>query len=318
MIPISFNSRTNSTIELTRPTSKFNYKFMVKLVSCLSFDPGAIYESKRHLWNDIHLETPFDIKNASVCQTYVIIKLFFFNLIASAAAEKRRTGIDNEMYECIKENDVDINGYLNLRIQLTEEEEMGDVGSRTDTFNKPLPNPASNFVISNPVSIRPSQFPMNETKINETVTKDDVQLVEQSLKEIQLDASKTENVAAGKPEDGSLIIFEDTEDLSAVCKSSATKTHREMLHSSFRNRAVKEIDPFDIHLQNAFLGEIDFIEYIRSLENVVIITRTQSIELKCDLEIGDETFNIVKRIGQGNYVFVYWFVSFYLSHILFP
>lgn len=177
----------------------------------------------------------------------------------------------------------------------------------------------SNFVISNPVSIRPSQFPMNETKINETVSKDDFQQIEQSFKAIQL--NPPQNEAGAKLEDASLIVVEDTEDLSAVCKLTANVTRRDTLHSPFKNHyatnprlnetisAVKEIDPFDIHLQNALLDDIDFIEYIRSLKYVDITTRVRMIELNGSLEICDETLNIEAQIGQGSFGFVYRLVS---------
>lgn len=240
----------------------------------------------------------------------------FLHLFGAAVAEKPYSNIDTEVYECIKENDVDINGYLDLSIQLTEEE-MADVGSKTEPLFTQMTNPVSNFVICNPVSIRPSQFPMNETKINDTTIKNEFHQVEQSFKDIQLNPSLTEADVVVKQEEASLIVIEDTDDLSAVCKSSANKTRRDTIHSPFKNRyatnpklnetisAVKEIDPFDIHLQNAFLDDIDFIEYIRSLDYVLITTRVRLIELNGSLEMADDTFNIDAQIGQGSFGYVY-------------
>lgn len=233
-----------------------------------------------------------------------------------AVAEKPRTNIDDEMYACIQDKDTVTHGFLDLSIELTEAEIA--LGSES----APQQMPISNFMISNPVSIRASQFPLNETKINSTTSKAEIQQVEQSFKEIQLNAPKVdEDVIIVKPEDASLIVVDDTEDLSTVCKPAAVnKTRRDTVHSPFKNRfatnpklnetisAVKEIDPFDMHLQNAFLDDIDFIEYIRSLENVNIMTRVRSIELNSDVEMGNETFTILKQIGQGSFGFVYRFV----------
>lgn len=225
----------------------------------------------------------------------------YFSLVVS---EKPRTNIDDEIYDCIKEKDSVANGFLDLSIELTEAE-MAEL--KTESMPKPM-----NFLISNPVSIRPSQFPMNDT-----IAKNESRSVEKSLKELHQSSSKMESVATVKPEDTSLIVVEDTEDLSAVCKSAANKSRRETVHSPFKNRyalnpklnetisAVKDIDPFDIHLQNAFLDDIDFIEYIRSLEYVNITTRVGAIELNTQLEMGSETFDIVKQIGKGSFGFVY-------------
>lgn len=197
---------------------------------------------------------------------------------------------------------------------------MADVGSKTESVTH-IKNPVSNFVICNPVSIRPSQFPMNDTKTNDTTTKDDFQQVEQSFKAIQLNSTQTNSDVAVRQEDASLIVVEDTEDLAVACRMSINKMRRDTLHSPFKNRyatnpklnetisAVKEIDPFDIHLQNAFLDDIDFIEYIKGLNYVHITTRVRPIELNGSLEMGDDTFNVEAQIGQGSFGAVYRFES---------
>lgn len=214
------------------------------------------------------------------------------------------------MYECIKDKDTEVNGFLDLSIELTEAE----IAMTSETTRKDIP--ASNFLLSNPVSIRPSQFPLNETKVNSTASKAEFQQIEQSFKAIQLSPTKDDDDVIIKEEEVSLIVVEDTDDLTGVCKLAANRT----MHSPFKNRyatnpklnetisAVKEIDPFDMHLQNAFLDDIDFIEYIRSLENVIITTRVRPIELNADLEMCDDTFNITKQIGHGSFGFVYRFV----------
>lgn len=193
-------------------------------------------------------------------------------------------------------------------------------------FNlKSIQNEGGNFMICNPVSIRPSQFPMNQTNFNDTTHTNtkmidyEVEQVEESLKEFQLNISRNSDQMSAKQEDASLIVVEDTDDLSNVYKSMsvANPTRRETVNSPFKNRyatnpklnetisSVKEIDPFDIHLQNALLDDIDFIEYIKSLEYVNITTRVRPIEQNTDLEIGDETFTMLKQIGQGSFGFVY-------------
>lgn len=212
------------------------------------------------------------------------------------------------MYECIKDKDNNTNGFLDLSIQLTEVE-MANMESKAETVHKQNQYEVPNFVIGQPVSIRPSQFPMNETKFSDSNMKHDIQSSEQSMRACQ----------GIKQEDESLIIVEDTDDLSGICKSmsAANKSRGETMHSSFNNRygtnpklnetisSVKEIDPFEIHLQNALLDDIDFIEYIKSLEYVHITTRVRAMEVGTGLAIGDETFDVLKKVGQGNFGFVY-------------
>lgn len=122
---------------------------------------------------------------------------------------------------------------MDLSIEMTEAE-MLELKAKTEFVAKPT-NPG--FVIGNPVSIRPSQFPMNGTvndiRCDETIAKDDVQAVERSLKEFQLSPTK-DGIVATKTQDASLIVVEDTEDLSAVCRSEANRTRRETVHSPFK------------------------------------------------------------------------------------
>lgn len=237
--------------------------------------------------------------------------------------KKSPINIDDELYQCIKEKDSDINGFLNLSIQLTDMEMARSILPKPDIISKPIQNDGPNFMICNPVSIRPSQFPMNQTTFNDTthtntkMVEHDVEQVGESLKEFQLNISKSSDQMSAKQDDISLIVVEDTDDLSNVSMSVTNQTRRETMHSPFKNRyatnpklnetisAVKEIDPFDIHLQNALLDDIDFIEYIKSLDYVNITTRVRPIEQNTDLEIGDETFTMLKQIGQGSFGFVY-------------
>lgn len=221
------------------------------------------------------------------------------------------------MYECIKGKDSGATGFLNLSIQLTEAEMTRDVGINLANAPKQMQIASPDFMICNPVSIRPSQFPMNQTNANETIAKDVES--DDSLKEFELDISKHSDKVVVKQEEASFIVVEDTDDLSSVCKSmtATNRTRRETVHSPLKNRfalnpklnetisSVKEIDPFDIHLQNALLDDIDFIEYIKSLEYVHITTRVRAIELDSELEISDETYKMIKQIGQGSFGFVY-------------
>lgn len=137
------------------------------------------------------------------------------------------------------------------------------------------------------------------------------------MTEHELDILKSDQIT-DKQAEASLIVVEDADDYSAVCSATTVnKSRRETVHSPFKNRyaanlklnetisAVKEIDPFDIHLQNVLLDDIDFIEYIKSLEYVHMMTRVRLIELKTVLEIGSETFDILEQIGRGSFGFVY-------------
>lgn len=248
---------------------------------------------------------------------------FYFFLGHLVNVNKSQVNIDDELFEYIKEKDSDTKGFFNLSIQLTEAE-LTDIAPKVGLNSKSIQNDAPNFMICNPVSIRPSQFPMNETNVDETSTKnDDGDERKESLKEFQLDVSVNSNQMTEKQEEMAedVIVVEDTEDLSAVhwkSMSTANQTRRDTMHSPLKNRfatnpklnetisAVKEIDPFDIHLQNALLDDIDFIEYIKTdLDYVNITTRVRAIELNSDLDVGGETYTILAKIGQGSFGFVY-------------
>lgn len=227
------------------------------------------------------------------------------------------------MYECIQEKDaVEANPYFNLSVELTEAEMGTTVPSMQEVSKQTTQNqhaPELNLMICNPVSIRPSQFPMHATTIiNETTTQNETNAMHESLKEFQMDVTKV-NPDAGQADGSVIVIEEDTDEMSAACKSlsAINRSRRETVNSPYKNHfstnpklnetlnAAKDIDPFDMHLQNAFLDDIDFVEYIKSLENVHMTTRVRPIEVNTDVEIGNETFHIVKQIGQGSFGFVF-------------
>lgn len=164
---------------------------------------------------------------------------------------------------------------------------------------------------------------MNATNtINETAAHDETnanQIMHESLKDFQMNVTKSDPDA--KQMDGSIIIIEeDTDEMSTACKSlsAINRSRRETVNSPYKNHfstnpklnetinaAKDQFDPFDMHLQNAFLDDIDFVEYIKSLENVHMTTRVRPIEVNTEVEIGNETFHIVKQIGQGSFGFVF-------------
>lgn len=181
-------------------------------------------------------------------------------------------------------------------------------------------NHAPQFMICNPVSIRQSQFPMNATTtINETIADGEPNPMYESSKDFQLDITKLNSDTIGQEDTSVIIIEEDTEEMAAANKSAlaVNSTRRETMNSPYKNHfatnpklnetinAIKEIDPFDMHLQNALLDDIDFVEYIKSLENVHMTTRVRPIEVNTDVQIGSETFHIVEQIGRGSFGFVF-------------
>lgn len=230
------------------------------------------------------------------------------------------TSIDDEIYECIQGNDqTETNQVFDISIELTEAE-LATAAPSVEIIPRQTQNHAAEFMICNPVSIRPSQFPMNATNINETTAHGETNFMHESLKDFQLDVTKLNPSNVEQVDASIIVIEEDTDEMSAACKSlsDANRTRREtMANSPYKNHfstnpklnetinAVKEIDPFDMHLQNAFLDDIDFVEYIKSLENVQMTTRVRPIEVNTDVQIGNETFYIVKQIGQGSFGFVF-------------
>lgn len=237
-------------------------------------------------------------------------------------ANKLHTSIDDEMYECIQEKvQTDTNlPVFNISIQLTEAELACTGTPSMEIVQRQTQNNAPDFMICNPVSIRPSQFPMNATNMNETTAHGATNIMHESWQDFQLNITKLNPNNGGQVDESIIIIEEDTDEMSAACKSlsAANRSRREtMAHSPYKNhfatnpklnetiKAVKEIDPFDMHIQNAFLDDIDFVDYIKSLENVHMTTRVRPIEVNTDVQIGNETFHIVKQIGQGSFGFVF-------------
>ncbi|XP_055606747.1 uncharacterized protein LOC129754614 [Uranotaenia lowii] len=67
-------------------------------------------------------------------------------------------------------------------------------------------------------------------------------------------------------------------------------------HTNFR-----EIDPFDPKLQEAFLEKLDFMGYIEDLTTCTLVNKVQPLSKGMVLEIRDEKFAIVKKIGEGTF-----------------
>lgn len=219
---------------------------------------------------------------------------------------------------------IEVNRFANLSIELTSAE-MQNNGIRSVDLapvQTQTSRPELNLLISNPVTIRPSQFPMNGTIFdNETTAQDTTnanQMMHESVKGAPPNHTKPNPDA--EHADGSIIVIEeDTDEMSAAYKSlsAINRSRRETMNSPYKNHfstnpklnetlnAAKYVDPFDMHIQNAFLDDIDFVEYIKSLENVHMTTRVRPIEVDTDVEIGNETFHIVKQIGKGSFGFVY-------------
>lgn len=253
------------------------------------------------------------------CFQFFSIKILLGFLNSLVGATKLHTSIDDEIYECIQEKETDTNPCFNISIQLTEAESVA-----TEPVVEEIPaqtqNAAPEFIICNPVSIRPSQFPMNATNINETTVQGQCTTMLESLKDSDLGVTRSEpDTVAGQADTSVIVIDEDTEEMATACKSLSTvdRSRRETMHSPYKNHfstnrklnetinAVKDIDPFDMQLQNVFLDDIDFVEYIKSLENVHMTGRIRPIEVNADVQIGNETFEIVKQIGQGSFGFVF-------------
>lgn len=241
--------------------------------------------------------------------------------IVLVGATKPHTSIDDEIYELIQEKEQSQpNQCFNISIDMTEAESL-TVEHPIEKLPIQIQNAAPEFMICNPVSIRPSQFPMNATNFNETTMHGQTDSMHESLKNSPLDESKSnpDAAAVGQVDTSVIVIDEDTDEIPVACKSLSivNRSRRETTTTPYKNNfadnpklndtinAVKDIDPFDMHLQNVFLDDIDFVEYIKSLENVHITTRLPPIEVNTDVRIGDESFQIIKQIGQGSFGFVY-------------
>lgn len=160
---------------------------------------------------------------------------------------------------------------------------------KADNFAQPA------FQISAPVSIRPSQFNMNETKPNQL--HDDAELPTENT--IKRQSTRPSCAYIKREKDESIMIIDDTINHSSSNIRSPAST-------SFKYHSqAKDINPFDIHVQNALLDDIHFIDYINQLDNVFVATRIRPIEVDSDLILDNRTIQITKQIGQGSFGFVY-------------
>lgn len=183
------------------------------------------------------------------------------------------------------------------------------------------------FLLSAPVSIRPSQFQPNDTKLTESFN--------QTASRTHGKASKLSRPSLFNKNrrvsrfDESVVIVEDTEDISGQIQNKGHVSRKDsMMNSPFKNHyeanprlnetlglLKEQIDPFDIHLQNAFLDDIDFHEYIGALEFVIITARIGALEIETDLVFQDKSFQILKHVGKGSFGFVYRYVNIFLRLI---
>lgn len=290
--------------------------------SAIKLDSIHIKEERFSVANKTGKSASMRIKNC-LLEGYLLTD--FVSPIHLVGATKLHTSIDDEIYECIQENDeTDTNQCFDISIELTSAELVQRAGQSMDLASKlaQTNGPELKLLIGNPVSIRPSQFPMNGTVFDHETTAQDAtnadQMMHESVKDVQLNITKPN--AGAEQGDGSIIVIEeDTEEMSAAYKSlsAINRSRCETANSPYKNHfstnpklnetinAAKYVDPFDMHLQNAFLDDIDFVGYIKSLENVHMTTRVRPIEVNTDVEIGTETFHIVKQIGQGSFGFVF-------------
>lgn len=186
-----------------------------------------------------------------------------------------------------------------------------------------VPEPSNTFpqfVLSAPISIRPSQFQPNDTKLTESFN--------QTASQTHVNTSKLSRPSLFNKNhresrfDGSVLVVEDTEDLSHQIHIRGNSSRKDsMMNSPYKNHyeanprlnetiglLKDQIDPFDIHLQNAFLDDIDFHEYIQNLDHVLMTARLGAIESDTDLVFHDKTFHIGKQVGKGSFGFVYRYV----------
>lgn len=173
------------------------------------------------------------------------------------------------------------------------------------------------FLLSAPVSIRPSQFQPNDTKLTESFN--------QTTSRTHVNVSKLSRPSIFNKNhresrfDASVLIVEDTDDISVQINNKGNGSKKDsMMNSPFKNHyetnprlnetvglLKEQIDPFDSHLQNAFLDDIDFHEYIQNLDHVLITARLGAIESDTDIVFQDKSFHILKQVGKGSFGFVY-------------
>lgn len=177
------------------------------------------------------------------------------------------------------------------------------------------------FVLSAPISIRPSQFQPNDTKLTESF--------DETASRTHVNAAKLSRPSLFNKNrresrfDGSVLIVEDTENLSVQIYNNRGNDSRKnsMISSPFKKHyesnprlnetlslLKEQINPFDIHIQNAFLDDIDFHEYIQNLDHVLITARLGAIESDTELVFQDKSFNILEQVGKGSFGFVYRYV----------
>lgn len=187
-----------------------------------------------------------------------------------------------------------INNALDLSIEMDSEELALFAAPITSHISKTQNPPAPAFQISAPMSIRASQFPMNETKPNETNFTQDMSAQSIGPKKSRPSCAYLKS----EKKESSIMIIDDSFDSS--------NSSRVPMTSPFKyNSRTKEIDPFDIHVQNALLDDIHFIDYITQLDNVLVTTRIRAIEPDSDLVLDKGTIQIDQKIGQGSFGFVY-------------
>lgn len=200
-------------------------------------------------------------------------------------------------------------------IELTEEEQQlfgkKKDKSQSKTVSSAPPADIPQFQISAPVSIRPSQFQPNETQLGETTN-----LLNATKATRQSIFSKMNRESRFE---GSVIVVDspDESPVKVINKQRNSSRKESLLSGSFNyhsnarlNETVgalkDQIDPFDTHLQNALIDDIEFHEYIeQNLEHVVITNRLKAIEAGTELVFQDKTFQILKQVGKGSFGFVY-------------
>lgn len=204
------------------------------------------------------------------------------------------------------------NDFLDLSIEIDAHELA--MFAAPAAVRKTQANPVPTFQISAPVSIRPSQFNMNETpsqsivKPNDTIDTHELstQSTTSSLTVASTSAQQTQRSRPScayiktEKKDASILVIDDS------MNSSSGTVSREKMTSPFKYKSRnKDIDPFDVHVQNALLDDIHFIDYIEQLDNVFVTTRIRPIEVNSDLILDTSTIEIDEQIGQGSFGFVY-------------
>lgn len=176
-----------------------------------------------------------------------------------------------------------------------------------------------NILISQPQTIRASVF--DRMPANYTIADS----VEESIHRVEQENDKTSDHAKHVIDDRSVFIVEPTEDLGALTKQSVQQQSSVNVSgtsfikgnhlgacSPYRKGSVsidysesQHIDPFDLDVRDAFLAEIDFVDYISKLDSVYMVNRARAIQPDTEIAFGDKEFQIIKQIGIGSFGFVY-------------